>query len=157
MNDSPGHWKKWLPPNLLRYQSEGDLHFSWGLLSKSTWIPHLTIQDWNVAPICTLWHAVVCYYWSCTLAIPEARRALHVWQSLWNNKMTVSQIRKTISPAAVLLRGIINLNMTLSAYLYTNKVRLRNFLWTISVMCSYFVPPACYKWLHYKYIIIAVP
>ncbi len=30
---------------------------------------------------------------------------------------------------------------------YTNKVRLRNFMWTISVMCSYFVyTPACYNY-----------
>ncbi len=85
--------------------------------------------------------------------------------------MTVSQIRQTISPAAVLLRydcsnlelkshasGIINKLEYDSAY--TNKVRLRNFLWTISVMCSYFVPPACYNYTSdciNNYIHVTVP
>ncbi len=101
----------------------------------------------------------------CTLAILKPEE--HVWP--WNNKMTVSQIRK---PRSSLFKfgaqipcysGIINLNIIMTVHIYIRTkfaweiVRLRNFLWTISVMCSYFVvPPACYKWLYRNNIYITI-
>ena len=71
----------------------GDLDFSGGLLSNSTWIPHNSRLSLYVH---CHWHAVVCFLLlkKCTLA-QVLKPEEHVWQ--WNNKMTVSQIRQLTS------------------------------------------------------------
>ncbi len=165
MNDSPGHWPPEKndspPPTYFVISQRGDLDFSGGLQSKSTWIPHNS----RLPLLCTL--SLACcglfYYWkSAHVLKPEE----HSETTLQDDCVTDSSDYKPHSSFTSLglfkfgahASGIINLNNYDSAYLYTNKVRLRNFLWTISVMCSYFVPPACCKWLYkINNYIIAVP
>ncbi len=97
----------------------------------------------HVAPnICTLWHAVVCFTTEVHTSYSEARRACMTVKQQ-DDCVTDYKPRSSFTSLGLFKFGAqSHASGTINLHIY---IRMRNFLWTISVMCSYFVPPACYK------------